>query len=129
MSGGLGGALRENARRQAGLRVRAQRLRAPETEGPGRRIARAAPEDPLFRGTVIFLTCLHELGRAFGLRHTDALADIICSGRHGDDFLTHFMRFREELDRREDGVPGILADTRSLSGRTPDCTMIDESEL
>ena len=33
------------------------------------------------------------------------------------------------MDRWENGVPGTLADTRSLSGRTPDCTMIDESDL
>lgn len=33
------------------------------------------------------------------------------------------------MDRRGDGVPGILADSWSLSGRTPDYTMIDDSDL
>ena len=33
------------------------------------------------------------------------------------------------MDRRGDGVPVILSDSRSLSGRVPEYTMIDDSEL
>lgn len=102
MSGGLGGALRTDARRRARRPVRAQHLRARDTDSLGRQIAQTAREDPLFRRTVVFLTCLHELGHAFGLRHTDAFTDIIYPFRYGGDFLTRFMRFRGELDRRSD---------------------------
>ena len=33
------------------------------------------------------------------------------------------------MDRRGDGVPIILQETRKLSGRTPEYTLIDDGEL
>ena len=77
----------------------------PDTDGLGPGIARAAREDPLFRDTVVYLTCVHELGHAFGLRHTSAFEDIMYSFQYGGDFVAYFMRFREELGARSD-IPG-----------------------
>ena len=39
----------------------------PDTEGLGPDIAQRARLDPLFRDAVVYLTCVHELGHAFGL--------------------------------------------------------------
>jgi len=74
----------------------------PDTDALGADIALAARADPLFRDTVVFLTCVHELGHAFGLDHTASFADIMYSFVYGGDFRAYFMRFREQLDRRED---------------------------
>jgi hypothetical protein len=74
----------------------------PDTDALGADIALAARADPLFRDTVVFLTCVHELGHAFGLDHTASFADIMYSFVYGGDFRAYFMRFRDQLDRRED---------------------------
>lgn len=74
----------------------------PDTEGLGPGIAQAARGDPLFRDAVVYLTCVHELGHAFGLRHTSAFADIMYSFQYGGDFVAYFMRFREQLAARSD---------------------------
>jgi hypothetical protein len=69
----------------------------PDTDGLGPDISRKARLDPLFRDTVVYLTCVHELGHAFGLPHTGAFADIMYSFQYGGDFVAYFMRFREQL--------------------------------
>ena len=69
----------------------------PDTEALGLDIAQRARLDPLFRDTVVYLTCVHELGHAFGLPHTSAYADIMYSFQYGGDFVAYFMRFREQL--------------------------------
>jgi hypothetical protein len=74
----------------------------PDTDALGPDIALAAQADPLFRDSVVFLTCVHELGHAFGLDHTASFADIMYSFVYGGDFRAYFMRFRQQLDRRED---------------------------
>ncbi len=74
----------------------------PETDGLGPDIARRARLDPLFRDTVVYLTCVHELGHAFGLSHTSAFADIMYSFQYGGDFAAYFMRFRDQLEVRDD---------------------------
>jgi len=68
----------------------------------GADIHAVATRDPLFRDTIVYLTLVHELGHAFGLRHTSAFADIMYSFQHGGDFVAYFMRFRDKLRRRED---------------------------
>ena len=74
----------------------------PDTDGLGPDIGRRARLDPLFRDTVVYLTCVHELGHAFGLRHTSAFADIMYSFQYGGDFGAYFMRFREQLEVWDD---------------------------
>jgi hypothetical protein len=74
----------------------------PDTDGLGPDIAQRARLDPLFRESVVYLTCVHELGHAFGLAHTSAFADIMYSFRYGGDFVAYFMRFREQLEVWDD---------------------------
>ena len=74
----------------------------PDTESLGLDIAQRARLDPLFRDTVVYLTCVHELGHAFGLQHTRAYADIMYSLQYGGDFVAYFMRFREQLEVWDD---------------------------
>jgi hypothetical protein len=69
----------------------------PDTDGLGPDIAQRARLDPLFRDSVVYLTCVHELGHAFGLAHTSAFADIMYSFQYGGDFGAYFLRFREQL--------------------------------
>ena len=73
---GLYGEMRE---RRVGGRFAADVFVHPDTEALGREIDRHARLDGLFRETVVYLTCVHELGHAFGLPHTAAFADIMYS--------------------------------------------------
>ena len=74
----------------------------PDTESLGLDIAQRGRIDPLFRDTVVYLTCVHELGHAFGLPHTGAFSDIMYTFQYGGDFVAYFMRFREKLDAWDD---------------------------
>ena len=74
----------------------------PDTDGLGPDIGRRARLDPLFRDSVVYLTCVHELGHAFGLSHTSAFTDIMYSFQYGGDFVAYFMRFREQLEVWDD---------------------------
>lgn len=97
----------------------------PDTSGLGGEIHRRAGHDPLFRETVVYLTCLHELGHALGLPHTQAYADIMYSFRYGGDIVGYFQRYRDRIDTREDiaRVPGLseedIASLRALYDRSP----------
>jgi hypothetical protein len=74
----------------------------PDTDALGPDIASAARADSLFRDTVVYLTCVHELGHAFGLQHTSDYADIMYSFQYGGDFVAYFGRFRDQLERWDD---------------------------
>jgi hypothetical protein len=81
----------------------------PDTDASGEAIARRARTDPLFRDTVVYLTCLHELGHALGLAHTDDFADIMYFFGFGGDIPGFFNRYRMKLDDRDSfsGVSGL----------------------
>ena len=84
----------------------------PETEGLGPDIARLAREDSLFRDTVVYLTCLHEIGHSLGLRHTASYDDIMYFFGHGGDIPNYFSRYYRELTTRDD--------IQRYSGLSPD---------
>lgn len=74
----------------------------PDTNALGPDIARLSREDPLVREAIVYLTCLHELGHALGLDHTDDYRDIMYSFAFGGDIPGYFMRYRKQLGVRED---------------------------
>jgi len=59
-------------------------------------------QDPLWRDTIVYLTCLHELGHALGLEHTAQFPDIMYFFGYGGDIAEYFGRFRRQLRSRDD---------------------------
>lgn len=74
----------------------------PDTNALAPVIANAARQDPLMRDTVVYLTCLHELGHALGLAHTSEFADIMYFFGYGGDIPGFFGRYRMQLHTRSD---------------------------
>lgn len=81
----------------------------PNTDSLGPDISMAADEDPLMRDTIVYLTCLHELGHALGLQHTAEFADVMYAFGYGGDIPLFFARYRNRLDSRDDitSVSGV----------------------
>jgi predicted Zn-dependent protease len=65
-------------------------------------MARAAGADALMRDTIVYLTCLHELGHAVGLSHTAEFDDIMYFFGYGGDLVGFFDRYRRQLRSRDD---------------------------
>jgi hypothetical protein len=82
----------------------------PEVESLGPDIARRARVDDLLRDSIVYLTCLHELGHALGLTHTRDFGDIMYYFGYGGDVVEFFSRYRTQLHTRDD-----MATTSGLS--------------
>jgi hypothetical protein len=74
----------------------------PDTESFGPDIARRARGDALFRDSIVYLTCLHELGHALGLVHTRDFQDVMYFFGYGGDIGEFFGRYRAQLHARDD---------------------------
>ena len=79
------------------------------------RIATEGVTDPLFRDTIVYLTCLHESGHALGLNHTANFDDIMYNFQYGGDIPEYFARYRRKLQSRDDikKNPGLSASDRA----------------
>ena len=109
-------ALEVKGRRGAAVFIR------PDTEALGPDIAPLARTDALLRDSIVYLTCLHELGHALGLSHTAAFRDIMYFFGYGGDIPRFFGRYRDALRARADiaTVSGLSADDISrLRGLYP----------
>ena len=76
----------------------------PQVSVQGEPLASRAAQDGLLRDTIVYLTCVHELGHAVGLSHTRKFEDIMYYFGYGGDILDYFMRYRNKLQSRADIV-------------------------
>jgi hypothetical protein len=74
----------------------------PDVESLGREIAWRARGDMLLRDSIVYLTCLHELGHALGLSHTRDFRDIMYYFGYGGDVVEYFSRYRAQIRSRND---------------------------
>jgi len=68
----------------------------------GEPLSTRAVEDVLLRDTIVYLTCVHELGHAVGLPHTRNFEDIMYYFGYGGNIAEYFMRYRNKLQSRAD---------------------------
>ena len=81
----------------------------PDMDSLGPDIAVRAGADPLLRDSIVYLTCLHELGHALGLKHTHDFRDIMYFFGYGGNIVQYFGRYRAQVHSRKDiaAVPGL----------------------
>jgi len=84
----------------------------PDVDSLGEDISGRARIDPLLRDSIVYLTCVHELGHALGLTHTSDFRDIMYFFGFGGDIPAFFNRYRVQLNTRDDiaKFPGVSAD-------------------
>ena len=74
----------------------------PDVQSLGPDVAPRAEKDDLLRDSIVYLTCLHELGHALGLPHTRDFRDIMFFFGYGGDIADYFNRYRKQLSSRND---------------------------
>jgi Matrixin len=74
----------------------------PQVSVQGEPLASRAVQDNLLRETIVYLTCVHELGHAVGLQHTAKFDDIMYYFGYGGNIVDYFMRYRTKLQSRTD---------------------------
>jgi hypothetical protein len=74
----------------------------PQVAAQGEPLASRSVQDNLLRDTIVYLTCVHELGHAVGLQHTRKFEDIMYFFGYGGNILDYFMRYRNKLQARTD---------------------------
>jgi hypothetical protein len=74
----------------------------PDIDSLGPDIARRARADMLLRDSIVYLTCVHELGHALGLEHTRDFRDIMFYFGYGGDIVEYFGRYRDRIHTRSD---------------------------
>src|SRR5580704_5639764 len=74
----------------------------PDVAALGPDLAQRAAADDLLRDSVVYLTCVHELGHALGLDHTRDFRDIMYFFGYGGSSAEYFNRYRAKLRARED---------------------------
>jgi matrixin len=74
----------------------------PDVRALDPEIAPRAEKDDLLRDSIVYLTCLHELGHALGLPHTRDFRDIMYFFGYGGDIADYFNRYRKQLLSRSD---------------------------
>jgi Matrixin len=94
-----------------------------DTSGTGDPLSTMTVRDRLLRDTIVYLTCVHEIGHGIGLQHTSNFADIMYYFGYGGDIVEYFSRYRRKLRTRADiakfsGLsPGDAAVLNSLFGK------------
>jgi hypothetical protein len=84
----------------------------PDVNALGPELSRLAREDALVRETIVYMTCLHEIGHAIGLKHTANYRDIMYFFGYGGDIPNYFLRYRKQLQSRSDiAMVSGLSDT------------------
>jgi hypothetical protein len=74
----------------------------PEVTRLSQALASHTSRDSLLRDTIVYLTCVHELGHAVGMPHTSQFDDIMYSFGYGGNIVEYFMRYRNKLASRND---------------------------
>lgn len=84
---------------------------SPGINGLSEPLKSMTSRDRLLRDSIVYLTCVHEIGHAVGLSHTSNFADIMYSFTYGGDIPEYFSRYRRQIKAR--------ADIAKVSGLSP----------